>query len=38
MGGWEGGETCYFVFTVLPFALTSAPFISTKVMGCLIEH
>ena len=33
---WEvGGKTCYFVFTVLPFGLTSAPFIFTKVMNVL---
>ena len=36
---WEvGGKTCYFVFTVLPFGLTSAPFIFTKVMRCLVKH
>ena len=36
---WEVGEkTCYFVFTVLPFELTSVPFIFTKVMRCLVKH
>ena len=36
---WEvGGKTCYFVFTVLPFGLTSAPFIFTKVMRYLVKH
>ena len=36
----EGGgcETCYFVFTVLPFGLTSALLIFTKVMRCLVKH
>ena len=32
------GEACYFVFTVLPFALASALFIFTKVMRCLVKH
>ena len=32
------GKTCYFVFTVLPFGLTSAPFIFTKVMRYLVKH
>ena len=31
-------KTCYFVFMVLPFELTSAPFIFTKVMRCLVKH
>ena len=36
---WEvGGKTFYFVFTVLPFELTSALFIFTKVMRCLAKH
>ena len=36
---WEvGGETCYFIFTVLPFGLTSVPFIFTKVVRCLVKH
>ena len=37
---WEvgGGKTCYFVFTVLPFGLTSAPFTFTKVMRCLVKN
>ena len=37
---WQVGEggTCYFVFTVLPFVLSSALFIFTKVMSCLIKH
>ena len=36
---WEvGRKTCYFVFTVLPFGLTSAWFIFTKVMTCLVKH
>ena len=35
---WEvGGKTCYFVFTVLLFGLTPAPFIFTKVMRCLVK-
>ena len=29
-------KTRYFVFTVLPFGLTSAPFLFTKVMRCLV--
>ena len=33
-----GGGTCYFVFTVPPFGLSSALFIFTKVMSCLIKH
>ena len=32
-----GGKTCYFVFTVLLFGLTSAPFIFTKVMRYLVK-
>ena len=36
---WEVGEkTCYFVLTVVLFGLTSAPFIFTKVMRCLVKH
>jgi len=31
-------ETKYFVFTVLPFGLTSAPFIFTKVVRPLVKH
>ena len=30
------GQTRYFVFTVLPFGLTSAPFLFTKLMRCLV--
>ena len=30
------GQTKYFVFTVLPFGLASAPFLFTKVMRCLV--
>ena len=30
------GQTRYFVFTVLPFGLTSVPFLFTKVMRCLV--
>ena len=30
------GQTRYFVFTVLPFGFTSAPFLLTKVMRCLV--
>ena len=39
-GRLKGGgcETCYFVFTVLPFGLTSALLIFTKVMRCLVKH
>ena len=36
MGGW--GKTFYFVFTVLQFGLTSAPFIFTKVMRYLLKQ
>ena len=36
MGGW--GEICYFVFTVLPFGLTSELFIFAKVTRCLVKH
>ena len=35
-GRW--GKTFYFVFTVLPFELTSALFIFTKVIRCLVKH
>ena len=36
---WEvEGKTCYFVFTVLRFELTSATFIFTKVMKSLVKH
>ena len=36
---WEiNGRNRYFVFTVLPFGLTSAPFIFTKVMRVLVKH
>ena len=36
---WEiGGKTCYFVITVLPFGLTSASPIFTKVVRCLVKH
>ena len=30
------GQTRYFVFALLPFGLTSAPFLFTKVMRCLL--
>ena len=30
-------DTGYFVFTVLPFVLTSALFVFTKVMNCLLK-
>ena len=30
------GQTKYFVFTVMAFGLTSAPFLFTKVMRCLV--
>ena len=36
--GRLGGKTCYFVFTILPFELTSAPFTFTKVMRCLVKN
>jgi len=32
------GKICYFIFTVLPFGLTSAPFIFTKVVRVLVKH
>ena len=32
------GKKRYFVFTVLPFGLSSAPFIFTKVMRELLKH
>ena len=35
MGGWR--KIC-FIFTALPFGLTSAPFIFTKVMRRLVKH
>ena len=36
---WEvGGKTCYFVFTVFPFELTSAPLIFEKVMRFLVKR
>ena len=36
---WEvWGKTCYFVFSVLPFELTSAQFVFTKFMRCLVKH
>ena len=36
---WEVGEkTCYFIFTVLPFGLTSAPFIFIKIMRRLLKQ
>ena len=36
---WEiEGKILYFVFTVLPFGLTSAPFIFTKTMRCLVKY
>lgn len=31
------GITRYFVFTILPFKLTSAPFIFTKTLACLVK-
>ena len=36
---WEqNGSVNYFVFTVLPFGLTSAPFIFTKTMRVLVKY
>ena len=36
---WEqNGSVKYFVFTVLPFGLTSAPFIFTKTMRVLVKY
>ena len=32
------GQDRYFLFTVLPFGITSGPFIFTKVMRVLIKH
>ena len=32
------GTTKYFVFTVLPFGLSSAPFVFTKVVRPLVKH
>ena len=32
-----GGKTRYFVFSVLPLGLTSAPFVFTKDMECLAK-
>ena len=32
------GATKYFVFTVLPFGLSSAPFVFTKVVRPLVKH
>ena len=31
------GEVRYFVFVVLPFGLTSAPFVFTKIVRCLVK-
>ena len=36
MGGW--GKNLLFCIMVPPFELTSAPFIFTKVMRCLLKH
>ena len=36
---WEiNGKVCYFVFTILSFGLTSAPFIFTKTLRELVKH
>ena len=47
---WEGHQTYlgfswfidgiqkFYIFTVLPFGITTGPFIFTKVMRCLIKH
>ena len=36
---WEiDGVLRYFVFLVLPFGLTSAPFIFTKIVRCLVKY
>ena len=36
---WEfNGITKYFVFTVLPFGLTSAPFVFTKIVRPLVKY
>lgn len=32
------GETCYYMFTVLPFGLSSAPYIFTKLLRPMIRH
>ena len=32
------GETCFFMFTVLPFGLSSAPYIFTKLLRPLVKH
>ena len=32
-----GGTQRYFVFSVLPFGLTSAPYIFTKIVRCLVK-
>ena len=37
MGDWRE-NLLFCIFTVLPFGLTSAPFIFTKVMRCLVKH
>ncbi|XP_057296266.1 uncharacterized protein LOC130625224 [Hydractinia symbiolongicarpus] len=34
----KNGEKRYFVFTVLPFGVSSAPFIFTKTMRVLVKH
>ena len=32
------GKPCYFMFTVLPFGLSSAPYIFTKLLRPLVKH
>jgi len=34
----DNGVLSYFIFLVLPFGLTSAPFFFTKVMRSLVKH
>lgn len=35
---WVVGDTKYFMFTVLPFGLSSAPYIITKLFRPLVKH
>ena len=30
--GWKGGEVFFYTFVVLPFGLSSAPYVFTKMM------
>jgi hypothetical protein len=34
----SSGETCFYMFTVLPFGLSSAPYIFTKLIRPLTQH